>query len=273
MNHMLNTALRYLDHGLAVIPTWRSKSKNPHLDHYTEFFSRLPTHEEWRRWAYRWPQTNLAALTGYWLNYIALDFDDQETYKVWSTGVGGDGLAEQTWTVQTGRGYHVWFQSKEDPGKSRIYRRGNLEILLRARGGYCIVPPSVHHSGVNYKTIHNCLPLLVDSIEALFEGWQNRRPAQPAAAPKPVANLSGEISIANLVAPVGQPNARGAQQAYCPFHDDGKPSAWVNVAQNRFGCNACWPGLWWDAINVYAMMNGISNGEAYKRVKLTVRID
>jgi len=271
----LDAALRYIDHGLAVIPLWPDRRKNPKLTSYTEYLERLPTREEWTRWAARWPNCNIGAITGYWLNYVCLDFDDLESYKLWADG--GHHLAGQTWTVRTSRGYHVWFQVGDDPGQSRSYIKGQAEVLLRARGGYCIVPPSIHWTGVRYSTTHRCPPLKIDSILDVLEGWTEKKQTKTKAAtprPKPgPGRISPMIRIEELVPPVRDtPNGRGAYLAQCPFQNNHKqkdthPSAWINIQQQRFGCNACWPGQWFDVYNVYAMLNGITNAEAYRRLK------
>ncbi len=270
---LLTAALRYIDHGLAVIPLWPDSRKNPKIDSYAEYLEKLPTQAEWTRWARQWPRANIGVITGYWLNYVCLDFDEAETYQLWCDGPGF-GLKGQTWTVQTGRGHHVWFCVQDEPGTSRVYVKNGddqaeaAEVLLRARGGYCIVPPSIHHTGTRYRTVHKVPPMTIDSISAVLDGWQEKQAKKPPKQQriKRVEVTPGDkIKIEDLIEipERSKPNSCGAYQTYCPFHNDSKPSAWVNIQQQRFGCNKCWPGLWWDAINVYAKLEGISNGQAY----------
>lgn len=268
----LTAAFKYLNAGLAVIPIWRDARKNPHITSFREYHERLPTHQEWRRWANRWPSANIGLITGYWNNLIALDFDDHEAYDCWSQSAGF-GLRGQTWTVATRRGYHVWFQAGawQDVGESRNYicqcGQGH-SVLLRAKGGYCIVPPSVHHSGVPYRTVHKVAPLVVMVYDLFKDSWTPKQHKKRSAATAVSLGVNqATIRIEDLVEPIGNPNGRGAFKAFCPFHDDGKPSAWVNPEQQRFGCNACWPGLWWDVANVYARLKGISNGQALQEVR------
>lgn len=261
----LSAVFRYLNAGYSVIPIWRDRRKNPHLTSFKAYHERLPTYVEWRRWLSRWPNANIGLITGYW-GMVALDFDDAESYRCWSESVGE--ICRQTWTVSTRRGYHVWF-ALSDCGRSRNYvcRCGqHHEVLLRAKGGYCIVPPSVHHSGVTYRTVHKVPVMIVENAQQLFEDrWIEKQKRQ---APGPLSTRPPlSVRIEEIIEPIGTPNGRGAFKAFCPFHDDNKPSAWVNPDQQRFGCNACWPGLWWDAINVYAMLKGISNGEAFKEMR------
>ena len=277
MTRLLEAANRYLNHGLAVIPLWPDARKNPHLSSFEEFFSRLPSPIEWRRWAMKWPTANIGLITGYWQNYVCLDFDDELTYDVWSQKWGHkllddtSYLSPQTWQVKTRRGHHVWFQTCQEPGKSRIFVKDGLEVLLRAKGGYCIVPPSIHHSGTPYKTTCNVLPLVVESVTDILPGWKEKTgPQGEVICDRSLAINPTKIKIENLVPPEKEhPNSRGAYLARCPFHEDSKPSAWINVDEQRFGCNACWPGLWWDVVNVYAMLKNISNGQAYKLIRRT----
>lgn len=270
MSTLLDFATKYLAHGLAVIPLWPDRRKNPHLKEVLQYNKRLPTLAEWKAWAQRWPAANIGLITGYWRNYVALDFDDELTYDVWRNGMGE---IPNTWIVKTKRGFHVWFQVQDDPGQSRLYVKSDFEVLLRARGGYCIVPPSIHWTGAPYHTINKVLPLTVGTITEVLPGWKEKQPATEKSTYKGYVSKKTAVRIEDLIPPVKEhSNTRGAFQAWCPFHDDhkagGTPSAWINVQEQRFGCNKCWPGLWWDVTNVYAMLNSLTNGEAYKQLRV-----
>jgi hypothetical protein len=100
-----------------------------------------------------------------------------------------------------------------------------------------------------------------------------------AASDDPRASMSTSQNhtayrIEQLIAiPEGaKPNGRGAYQVYCPFHDDDRPSAWVNVQEQRFGCNACFTGKWLDVVNIIALKEGISNEQAYAKVKQAAKV-
>lgn len=275
MSRLLEAAQRYTAAGLATIPLWPDRRKNPRLSSFEEFQSRLPHTHEWARWARKWPDSNIGLITGYHKNYVALDFDEVLTYDVWLKIFGQD-LPEKdenfiptTWTVKTRRGYHVWFQTRTDPGKSRIYIKDGLEVLLRAKGGYCIVPPSIHHTGTPYKTVCNVLPMVIDTVLDALPGWTEKvTPQGETIGERSLLTTPTRVRLENLIPPEKEhPNTRGAYLAKCPFHPDRKPSAWINIQEQRFGCNKCWPGLWWDVFNVYAMLKQISNGEAYTLLK------
>lgn len=276
----LTAALRYIARGAAVIPVHRDAQKNPYLSSYSQYYLALPTWQEWRKWASRWPLCNIGLITGYW-GLCAFDFDTEESYQAWVDGPGW-GIRGQTWTTRTARGYHVWFQVAGAPGESRSFVNGPHEVLLRAKGGYCIVPPSVHHSGAHYRTVHRVEPWQTDSIDYYLRGWEPKKQTPKLSNPGGVGFLARTDSYASMrtsqnhkteyrieqLIPIpegSKPNGRGAYQVYCPFHDDDQPSAWVNIEQQRFGCNACWPGKWLDVVNIIALKEGISNKQAYKQ--------
>jgi len=258
----LQAAIRYLKSGVAPIPIWPDERKNPHLSSTKEYSYKLPSVGDWQRWVKQWPDTNIALITGYW-GLCALDFDTSQAFDEWASGHWNDVCP--TWVVQTARGFHVWFKVTGEIGPSMTYTLNGHEVLARCKGGYCIVPPSVHYSGSHYATVVSSQPAEIDDITDVLKGWQNKRSNGAVMPPQPIVAPKGHIRLEDLIKPVGKhPNVRGAQQAYCPFHEDKTPSAWINVSQQRFGCNACWPSLWWDVVNVYAMLNNISNGEALK---------
>lgn len=265
---LLSFAMAYRDAGLAPVPIWPDKRKNPHIKDLKQYHSRLPTFEEWRRWARLWPRANLGLLTGYHNGYCALDFDTVNEYEFWAGQAGS--IAGQTWTVKTGRGYHVWFQLAGETGNSRMfYHPDGSEVLLRAKGGYCIAPPSIHHTGTPYKTMHRILPLKIDAIP--LPGWKDKILVTTSSTGEPAHHPVTKIRIEDMIKPLGRPNARGAHKAYCPFHKDKNPSAWVNPAQQRFGCNACFAGQYWDTANVYAMLNGIENAAALSLINFALK--
>jgi hypothetical protein len=277
MSKLFEAATKYLQAGLCPIPLWPDRRKNPHLKETKQFNNRLPTVTEWEKWARLWPAANIGLITGYWKNYVCLDFDDQLSYDIWLSTLGteyheAEANIVPTWIVTTGRGYHVWYQTKADPGSSRLFIRDGVEVLLRSRGGYCIVPPSVHWTGKPYKTINNLTPFAVSTVADILPGWQEQQQTEHSAPGQRPYLTDTKIRIQDLIKPIKEhPNTRGAYQVWCPFHDDkrkgGTPSAWINTDEQRFGCNKCWPGLWWDVVNVYAMLHDLTNGEAFKLVR------
>jgi hypothetical protein len=76
---------------------------------------------------------------------VCRDFDTAEAYLTWASEHRD--LAKSLPTVRTGRGYHVYFRSREC---TKIKNLGDGEL----RGnGYCLLPPSRHPSGGTYEWV------------------------------------------------------------------------------------------------------------------------
>jgi hypothetical protein len=71
------------------------------------------------------------------------DFDTTESYQLWKKQKPE--LAEKLPTVETSRGYHVYFL--DNNAKNKKFDDGEL----RSDGCYMLLPPSVHPNGVIYK--------------------------------------------------------------------------------------------------------------------------
>ena len=259
-NRIYQFACKYISAGFCPIPTWPDKRKNPKLDSLLEYRERLPTVDEWRKWANAWQNANLALLTGYHGCLCALDFDSIGDYNGWYMGCNPKW--HDTWTVETGRGRHVYFISDGEPGKDRLFIRDHHEVLLRAKGAYTIAPPSIHHTGKPYRTLVN-RPPVNSQLRYILAGWEEKTPVKKVKSASQTLVRKNTAIRPNILDYVqtyrDTPNGKGAYQCFCPFHDDDHPSAWVNPEQNRFGCNSCFPGRWFDVVNVVAMLTGHDN--------------
>jgi len=113
-------------------------------------------------WWGMWPDANPAVATGADAGVIVIDVD---------AGTGGEaslaaleaehGLLPETWAVETGgRGMHLWFRHPGGWVKTTAGKLGpGLDV--RADGGYVVVPPSLHRSGVRYRWADAWRPDLV----------------------------------------------------------------------------------------------------------------
>ncbi len=91
------------------------------------------------------------------------DFDTEQGYENWAKQ--HPDLAGKLPTVKTARGYHVYFLA--DVGKNQDFDDGEL----RGKDRYCLLPPSVHPSGVIYEWLiePNSKNLLsLDAVDAGF---------------------------------------------------------------------------------------------------------
>jgi DNA primase len=83
-----------------------------------------------------------------------------------------------------------------------------------------------------------------------------------------IDDIKGQINIIDLAKQAGLDLKKQSNRLYkakCIFHNDTKtPNLFFYSETNTFKCYAC--GKWGDAINFYAELKGISNGEALKEL-------
>ncbi|WP_449246294.1 bifunctional DNA primase/polymerase [Desulfarculus baarsii] len=135
----LDAALELLDRGLSVIPI-KPGQKRPQLASWKEFQTRVATAEEAEAWFERWPQANLALITGGVSGLWVADAD----------GPAGVELLRRQWPTASvyahtpGGGLHAYFAL---PAGARVENgvRVAPELDIRGEGGYVLVPPSVIH--------------------------------------------------------------------------------------------------------------------------------
>lgn len=268
----LATALMWRSLGIATIPILY-RSKLPALDLWKPYQQRLPSEFELRAWFGR-SGYNLAVITG-WQGLVIVDWDDREKLKEWrvNTKVGRN---LGTYQVSTPRGVHLYLYCHEI---TQCVKLDGADI--KAGGGYCLAPPSVHPSGVPYYS--NGLPTAdiryVSSMARIFPEYQQ---AISKPVPRPPASTldvldaawlphtSTTIEEANAKLDWGQllgptriykPLSGGHRHHYhCPFHEDRNPSLFVYPDGHWycFGCNI--GGR--DKLDLYARLNGMTIKEA-----------
>lgn len=145
MNRTLSQALRYAQAGLSVIPI-KPRSKLP-LINWEEYKSRRATAKEIESWFERWPDANLAIVTGKVSGIVVVDVD---THKGGKT----DGLPQTGTIVQTGSGGYHYFYTYPS-GSDHIPNKVNAlpGVDIRADGGYVVSAPSTHENGNRYRII------------------------------------------------------------------------------------------------------------------------
>lgn len=103
------------------------------------------------RWWARWPDANVAVLTGAVSGLVVIDIDRRH---------GGDHTIEElvarhgrlprTATVQTGDGVHLYFAHPGRRIANDSGQRLGRGLDVRADGGYVLAPPSLHANGRRY---------------------------------------------------------------------------------------------------------------------------
>ena len=155
---MLDAALSYIARGWSIIPahspttstcscsrpTCSSPGKHPRVE-WAAWQLRQPDEAQVRAWWLRWPDANIAIITGAVSELVVLDVDPRH---------GGDealrdlGALPATVTALTGGGgQHLFFQHPGEPVPNAATQAG---LDLRGDGGYVIAPPSMHMSGNRY---------------------------------------------------------------------------------------------------------------------------
>jgi replicative DNA helicase len=221
-------ALSYLNKGLSVIPLWSPEMLNTNPPkYYTDnlkkkllessqlpapqsndkiiekaminqckvpliawkpFQTRLPTEKEVSEWFDKWPNANIAIVTGKISNLVVFDLDSNHAVQ-YAERQGG---FPATLKVKTGKGYHLYMQYPGFEIRNSVNK--NLDIDIRADGGYVAAPPSIHGSGRQYEweeglSIHEIAPAPCDSwmtdyLKSIAEGSSVSKQSKDKA-PKP----------------------------------------------------------------------------------------
>jgi hypothetical protein len=145
----MKAALDYGRLGWSVIPI-ESCGKRP-LVRWQVYQRRHPDAREVAEWFQRWPDANIAVVTGVVSGLVVLDLDPRH---------GADASLQQlerqhgpiATTVEArtgGGGRHLYFAHLGEMLHNRVGLAPGVD--LRGDGGYVVAPPSVHASGESYR--------------------------------------------------------------------------------------------------------------------------
>ncbi len=154
----------YREQGLSIIPIL-CRRKDPAIK-WLEYQNRHPSEAEIEQW-FNNDTSNIAVVTGaISSNLCVLDCDDEEKYialkGIIENKLGLDNLLSHTPVVKTGKGYHVYFRTKELVRSQKFPR-----LDIKGERGYVIAPPSIHPNGKEYKFINQNIPsiIVIHSLE------------------------------------------------------------------------------------------------------------
>ena len=147
---ILDAALEYLDYGWAVIPI-SPDTKKPLIKwgHYIDD-NVMPTEDEVYDWFEKWPNANIAILTGEMSGLIVVDCDNENAVDE----AKKYGLTSTPISVRTKKGWHFYFKFPKGSGwiKNRVGADGNGRdwprvdgLDLRGSKGYVLAPPSKNY--------------------------------------------------------------------------------------------------------------------------------
>lgn len=137
---ILEAALWYDRMEWAVIPVWGKVA----AEEWQPYTKERPTESQLREWfGGRYRKANIGVILGPVSGDLACrDFDTQESWEAFRRDRSD--LAHTLPTVATSSGGHAYFKAK-----TRTKTLDDGEI--RGEGGYCVLPPSVHESGIIYR--------------------------------------------------------------------------------------------------------------------------
>jgi putative DNA primase/helicase len=130
------------DRGLSLVPVEAGTKNHPRVS-WKRYQSVRADWSEISAWLNRWPDTNLAIVTGAISNLLVLDLDsDDAVAEARRRGL------PRTLEVATARGRHVYFRYPGREVRNRTHVFPGADI--RGDGGYVISPGSRHPSGADY---------------------------------------------------------------------------------------------------------------------------
>jgi hypothetical protein len=195
-------ALQYLGKGLSIIPLKSPSMLSRNLTTkefirqckvplvgWKEFQNRLPTEQEVSTWFNKWPDANIGIITGKISGLVVFDLDSEHAVQY----AEDEGGFPDTPKVKTGKGYHHYLRC---PGfEVRNDVKKELDIDIRADGGYVVAPPSIHGLGDHYEW-EDCSSIF-DIKPARCESWMidyledvANSPSKPAKGKPPKTSES-----------------------------------------------------------------------------------
>lgn len=273
---MLAAALAYADRGYRPIPAARqAKNTIVRWKHLNARTGPYPSRQEIEDWWTRYPDANIALVTGHGLAVWDLDGPDALDLFITEVGAIPDGAP----IVQSPHGLHIY--CRYDPAltissqaKLLLSSDGQSQVDLRAQGGYVIAPPSAV-DGAPYRvtsgSLFSELPSMSPAMLRLAKKGTSRPTGRSNAVIAPGSTITPEptprcpptderSADANLAA--WQPLFRAAKDALIhrgfrparskpgeyrgrcilPGHHrrgDQRPSAGYNEDKGTYNCFGC----------------------------------
>lgn len=189
MNLAASYWLRYFELGWSVFPV-AEHTKKP-LVSWKKYQDEKPGAEQIKAWPKMWPNANIAIATGKISGVFVLDIDKIPDPDGTAPVEQAHGLVRRlkeidTARARTSKGEHIYFKW---PGKSVSTKVGFLPGLdVRGDGGYAILPPSLHPSGVKYIWLSPPEDGIAEAPDWLLDAINSNKSAVLEAGPR----LDGE---------------------------------------------------------------------------------
>lgn len=141
-NDLLEAALGYAAEGLRVFPA-APRGKKPLISGWPSAATTDP--DLIRAWWAQWPDANIGVVTGE--GRYVLDVDDLASLAALEAEIGQ--IPRDKVARTGGGGLHIWLAAEGELRNSASKIGPGLDI--RADGGFVVMPPSIHESGVQYE--------------------------------------------------------------------------------------------------------------------------
>ncbi|MDX2439401.1 MAG: bifunctional DNA primase/polymerase [Desulfobacterales bacterium] len=138
---------------------------------WKQYQERIPTVQEVSEWFDKWPDANIAVVTGKESGVVVFDLDSERAVEY----AENEGGFPDTPKVKSGKGYHYFMQCPDFEVRNDVDT--DLDMDIRSYGGYIVAPPSIHGSGRQYEweegfSIYEidpapCKPWMIDYLKAI----------------------------------------------------------------------------------------------------------
>ncbi len=139
----LDAALRYCDEGRSVIPI-KPRDKIPFIK-WEPYQSKRAEPDQIKEWWQKWPNANVALITGRLSGIDAIDADSSKGYSALIKLLPTNFLTPES---QTPKGRHLFVEHTDGLGNATRFIE---DCDYRGEGGYIIVPPSLGANGEQYS--------------------------------------------------------------------------------------------------------------------------
>lgn len=293
----LSTALEFRAMGIATIPL-RHRGKEPESGMmggtWERFKTELPTEYQIRNWLFSDWQ-NYGVVAG-WNNLAVIDIDNPDALAIWNDYFAMINkhvvIVPQPYMVRTRRGAHIYVRLFGDYNNQK---RQGVDVKIH---GYVVGPWSTHPSGAVYTPItteyqfpeiydldtllptelfpHVAAPVapvampqmeftLQSSPQEDYDPFEIASQAATGSAQSAVDLITRVKSLVRIETLFPDAFCTSGDRRWlackCPFHDDNKPSFWIDTVRQLCGCQVC-QFKPYDAINLYARMHNTNVSDA-----------
>lgn len=133
---ILNEALRYAGDGVSVFPV-NPANKRPLIETWEPYQTRAAAEDVIEGWWNRWPNANVAIVTGQVSGVVVVDTDNDEAERWWRA----HGIPTPA-VVKTRKGRHFYYRWPGYEVRNRANWNGVKGLDVRGDGGYVVAPPS-----------------------------------------------------------------------------------------------------------------------------------